>query len=81
MKQRVSPSAIHSMVIIRLLSNEIAPKLFTMGLVGKRWAIPHTVMTRDPMSSTTYLRIMIIPSFSGVIRNRKNVFEFMRSSQ
>jgi hypothetical protein len=43
------------------------PKPFTIDLVGKRWAIPHTVMTREPMSSTTYLRIIIIPSFDGVM--------------
>lgn len=34
MKHNVRPSVIHSMVIIRLLSFEMAPKLSTMDLVG-----------------------------------------------
>jgi hypothetical protein len=57
------------------------PKPLTIDLVGKRWAIPHTVMTREPMSSTTYLRIMAVTSFDWVMRNKKNVLEYMRSSQ
>jgi hypothetical protein len=57
------------------------PKPLTIDLVGKKCAIPHAVMTREPRSTNTYLRIIIIPSFDGLIGNNKNVFKFVPSSQ
>jgi hypothetical protein len=62
MKQSVRPSVIHSMVMIFLLSPEIVPKPETTVFVGTRWAIPHSVITMEPMDTNKYLVIISIPS-------------------
>lgn len=49
MKQRVRPSAIHSIVMIRLLSCDISPKPVTIDFVGTMWEMPHNVITAEPM--------------------------------
>jgi hypothetical protein len=68
MKQSVRPSAIHSMAMIFLLSPEIVPKPETTDLVGIRWAMPHSVITIEPMDTNTYLVIISVPPwcFAGV---------------
>jgi hypothetical protein len=50
---RAIPSVIHSMVMMRLLSSEIEPNPFTTDPVGKRWAIPHTMGSKDPIQRKT----------------------------
>jgi len=49
MKQNVSPSAIHSMLMIRRLSCDIAPNPEMTDLVGMMWAIPQTMIEIDPV--------------------------------
>jgi hypothetical protein len=45
---RATPSTIHSIVMIRLLSRDIFPKPETTDFVGKRWAIPQNAMNTEP---------------------------------
>jgi hypothetical protein len=52
-KQSVKPSAIHSMVIIRLLSSETDPKPATTDLVGMRCPIPHKKIPTEPIHNNT----------------------------
>jgi hypothetical protein len=68
MKQSVRPSAIHSMVMILLLSPEIVPKPEMTDFVGTKWAMPHSVITMEPMDTNTYLVIISIPPerFTGI---------------
>jgi hypothetical protein len=47
-KIRATPSIIHSIVIILLLSMDISPNPETTDLVGKRWAIPQNEMNAEP---------------------------------
>jgi len=48
---RVTPSFIHSILMMFLLSFEISPKPFTTDTVGKRWAIPHNASMPDEMNN------------------------------
>jgi len=41
MKHIARPSATHSILMMRLLSSDIAPKPWTTDLVGTIWAMPH----------------------------------------
>lgn len=42
---RVTPSVIHSMVMILRLSVDMSPKFLTTLLVGMRWAIPQIIFS------------------------------------
>jgi hypothetical protein len=48
-KQSVRPSAIHSIVIMHLLSAEMDPKPATTDFVGMRCPIPQKKITTDPI--------------------------------
>jgi hypothetical protein len=50
------------MVMIFLLSPEIVPKPETTDFVGTRWAMPHSVITMEPMDTKIYLVIISLPS-------------------
>ena len=49
MKTNVRPSAIHSIVMILLLSSDIDPKPLTIDLDGLMCAIPQSVIIIEPM--------------------------------
>jgi hypothetical protein len=48
MKIRDTPSTIHSMVMILLLSGVMFPNFLITDLVGNRWAIPQKRIKADP---------------------------------
>ena len=55
-KHNVIPSAIDSVVIIRLLSSDIPPKPLTIDLVGTIWSIPHRkIKTEPPYRSMSFI--------------------------
>ena len=59
----VSPSLIHSIRIILVLSGEIAPNPFTTEFVGNRWAIPQMIFSNPPI--TVSILLSIISSWAG----------------
>jgi hypothetical protein len=70
-KQSVNPSAIHSMMIIFLLSDEISPKFLTIDLMGIMWAMPHRKMIIAPVISRISSTIFITLASPVVILHEK----------
>ena len=48
MNMRATPSVIHSIVMMRLLSSEISPKAETTFRVGNKWAMPQPNVKNEP---------------------------------
>ena len=67
-KQRAKPSAIHSIVIMFLLSSERLPKPSTILFVGKRCPTPQRKIIIEPTYSITISDILIIDKYSKMLK-------------